>query len=187
MDERDAIAGEPYEANGGQPEAAGAGGPVDVAPASLPEPPSQTAAPVVNGAPQVAVGEPLPAEPVYVHGPPPPAETPAVTGALPSSDPGEKPGLFAPAGTATADPVAVAPAGVATGPPPVVPPAPPPGFLLGSEVAASARLRQPAFEGQLSLLEQQAEVRKKVYMALIVVASVFLAGMIAGAVLGIFV
>lgn len=67
------------------------------------------------------------------------------------------------------------------------PGAPPPGFLLGSEVARSARLRQPAFDEQLSLLEQQAELKKKIYLAVIVIASVFVAGMIAGAVLGIFV
>lgn len=182
MDERDAIASEQDEATGGQPETAGTGGLVDVAPVS----PPQTAAPVENGAPQVTEGEPLPVGPVYVPAPPPPVDPQAVAGEFLSSDPGEKPGLFAPAGKATADPVAVAPEGVVTGPP-ALPPAPPPGFLLGSEVAASARLRQPAFEGQLSLLEQQAEVRKKVYMALIVVTSVFLAGMIAGAVLGIFV
>lgn len=182
MDERDAIASEPDEATGGQPEAAGTGGLVDVPPVS----PPQNAEPLENGAPQATEGEPLPTEPVYLPGPPPPADLAAEAGELLSPGPEEKPGLFAPAGTATADPVVVAPEGVVTEPP-AVPPAPPPGFLLGSEVAASARLRQPAFDGQLSLLEQQAEVRKKVYMALIVVTSVFLAGMIAGAVLGIFV
>ena len=70
---------------------------------------------------------------------------------------------------------------------PSAPYAPPPGFLLGSEVASSARLRQPAFDRQLSLLEQRAELKKKVYTAVIVIASVLLAGIIAGAVLGLFV
>lgn len=67
------------------------------------------------------------------------------------------------------------------------PPPGQPGFLLGSEVARSTRLRQPAFDEQLSLLEQKAELKKKVYLSVIVIASAFIAGMIAGAVLGIWV
>jgi hypothetical protein len=74
-----------------------------------------------------------------------------------------------------------------TGAPQGPPPATGPGFLLGAEVAKSARLQQPAFDKQLSLLDQEAALRKKMYLALIVIASVLIAGMIAGAVLGIFI
>lgn len=46
---------------------------------------------------------------------------------------------------------------------------------------------QPGFELQLPLLEQEPEVKKKLTVALLVIFGVFFGGMIAGAVLGIFV
>jgi len=110
---------------------------------------------------------------------------------------------FPPAPEGTAVATAAAPGQVTT-PPPPAPIASPtgeveahrieasdlavaPGFLLGAEVARSARLQQPAADEQLSLLNQEAAFRKKLYLALIVIAAVFFAGMIAGAVVGVFV
>lgn len=60
-------------------------------------------------------------------------------------------------------------------------------FLHGTEVAHSRRIDQPGFYGQMSLLEQETALKRKVFTALIVVASVFVAGLIAGAVVGIFI
>lgn len=62
-----------------------------------------------------------------------------------------------------------------------------PGFLEGAEVARSRRLSQPGFEEQTPLLERDMELKKKLMVALIVIFSVFLGGMAAGAVLGVFV
>ena len=62
-----------------------------------------------------------------------------------------------------------------------------PGFMQGTEVACSKRYAQPGFDGQLSLLEREQGLKKKLMVALLVISSVFLGGMIAGAVLGIFV
>ncbi len=62
-----------------------------------------------------------------------------------------------------------------------------PGFLEGTEVARARRVSQPGFEEQMPLLERDIELKKKLTVALIVIFSVFFGGMIAGAVLGIFV
>jgi hypothetical protein len=62
-----------------------------------------------------------------------------------------------------------------------------PGFLYGTEVARVNPMEQPGFELQLPLLEQEPEVKKKLAIALLVIFGVFLAGMIAGAILGIFI
>ena len=62
-----------------------------------------------------------------------------------------------------------------------------PGFLEGAEVARSRRTAQPGFEEQLPLLEKDLELKKKLTVALIVIFSVFIGGMIVGAVLGVFV
>jgi flagellar basal body-associated protein FliL len=48
-------------------------------------------------------------------------------------------------------------------------------------------VEQPGFELQLPLLEQEPEVKKKLWIALLVIFGVFLAGMMIGAILGIFV
>ena len=61
------------------------------------------------------------------------------------------------------------------------------GFLHGTEVARVSSTEQPGFELQLPLLEQEPEVKKKLFIALAVIFGVFLAGMIVGAVLGIFI
>jgi F0F1-type ATP synthase assembly protein I len=60
-----------------------------------------------------------------------------------------------------------------------------PFFREGTEVAKARRYRNT--EGQLSLLAPEPGLRRKVMIAAVVIASVFIAGMIAGAVLGIFV
>jgi F0F1-type ATP synthase assembly protein I len=62
-----------------------------------------------------------------------------------------------------------------------------PGFLEGTEVARSKRINQPGFDEQLPLLERDKELKKKLAVAIIVISAVFLAGIIAGAILGIFV
>jgi hypothetical protein len=62
-----------------------------------------------------------------------------------------------------------------------------PGFLQGTEVASVNPVQQPGFELQLPLLEQEPEVKKKLGTALLIIFGVFFAGMILGAVLGIFV
>ncbi len=62
-----------------------------------------------------------------------------------------------------------------------------PGFLEGTEVARARRLSQPGFDGQLSLLEKDMELKKKLTIALLVVFGVFFAGMLLGAALGVFV
>jgi len=64
---------------------------------------------------------------------------------------------------------------------------PQPGFLQGTEVARVDAMNQPGFELQLPLLEQEPAVKKKLGMALLIIFGVFLAGMILGAVLGIFI
>lgn len=64
---------------------------------------------------------------------------------------------------------------------------PAPGFMYGAEVARMNSAEQPGFELQLPLLEQEPEVKKKLTVALLVIFGVFFGGMIAGAVLGIFV
>lgn len=63
----------------------------------------------------------------------------------------------------------------------------PPGFLHGTEVAQSRRIRQPAFDQQLSLIERQQGLKKKLTVAVVVIVSVFLGGLVAGAVAGIFI
>jgi hypothetical protein len=62
-----------------------------------------------------------------------------------------------------------------------------PGFLEGTEVARARRLSQPGFDGQLSLLEKDMELKKKLTIALLVVFGLFFAGMLIGAALGVFV
>jgi hypothetical protein len=62
-----------------------------------------------------------------------------------------------------------------------------PEFLEGAEVASARRRRQPGFAEQLPLLEQDLELKKKLTVAVTVIASVFLGGLVAGAVLGYFV
>ncbi len=62
-----------------------------------------------------------------------------------------------------------------------------PGFLHGTEVARIDSFEQPGFELQLPLLEQEPEVKRKLKTALLTIFGVFFAGMIAGAILGIFV
>ena len=62
-----------------------------------------------------------------------------------------------------------------------------PGFRYGTEVARVNSAEQPVFELQLPLLEQEPEVRKKLLIAITVIFAVFLAGLILGAVLGIFI
>lgn len=62
-----------------------------------------------------------------------------------------------------------------------------PDFLHGTEVARYRPVPQPGFEAQLSLLERDLELKKKLQIALIVIVSVFFAGLVAGAVMGIFV
>ena len=62
-----------------------------------------------------------------------------------------------------------------------------PGFIHGTEVACSKRYAQPGFDGQLPLLERELGLKKKLMVALTVIFSVFLGGMIAGAVMGLFV
>ncbi len=61
-----------------------------------------------------------------------------------------------------------------------------PGFLQGTEVARY-RPVQPGFDEQLPLLEKDLELKKKLYIALVVIFSVFIGGMILGAALGFFV
>ena len=62
-----------------------------------------------------------------------------------------------------------------------------PGFLQGMEVARVNPVEQPGFELQLPLLEQEPEVKKKLLIAMTVILGVFIAGLIVGAVLGIFI
>jgi hypothetical protein len=60
-----------------------------------------------------------------------------------------------------------------------------PFFREGTEVAKARRVRNT--EGQLSLLAPEPDLRRKLIIATAVIFSVFIVGMIAGAVLGIFV
>jgi hypothetical protein len=60
-----------------------------------------------------------------------------------------------------------------------------PYFLQGTEVAKARSIRNT--EGQLSLLAPEPDLRRKLIIATAVILSVFIVGMIAGAVLGIFV
>lgn len=60
-----------------------------------------------------------------------------------------------------------------------------PAFLEGTEVAR--RHTQPGFEEQLPLLERDLELKKKLGIALLVIFSVFLGGMLIGAGVGYFV
>jgi len=62
-----------------------------------------------------------------------------------------------------------------------------PGFIHGTEVARSRRYAQPGFNGQLPLLEREPGLRKKLAVAFIIIGSVFMGGMIAGAVAGLFI
>ena len=62
-----------------------------------------------------------------------------------------------------------------------------PGFRYGTEVARANPVEQPGFEIQLPLLEQEPEVKKKLLIAMTVIFAVFLAGLIVGAVLVIFI
>ena len=59
-----------------------------------------------------------------------------------------------------------------------------PFFREGNEVAKARRVRNT--EGQLSLLAPEPDLRRKLIIATAVILSVFILGMIAGAVLGIF-
>jgi hypothetical protein len=61
-----------------------------------------------------------------------------------------------------------------------------PGFLHGSEVARPVET-QPAFDEQLPLPGREQSLKKKLEVALIVIFSVFLAGMAAGAAVGYFI
>jgi hypothetical protein len=61
-----------------------------------------------------------------------------------------------------------------------------PGFLQGTEVARHRPVSQPGFDEQLPLLEKDLELKKKLYIALVVIFSVFIGGMILGAALGFF-
>ena len=60
-------------------------------------------------------------------------------------------------------------------------------YLLGTEVAHARRIDQPGFDGQMSLLGQETALRKKVITAVIVVLSVFVAGLMIGALAGYFI
>jgi F0F1-type ATP synthase assembly protein I len=60
-----------------------------------------------------------------------------------------------------------------------------PFFREGTEVAKARRIRNT--EGQLSLLAPEPDLRRKLLIATAVILSVFIAGMIVGALLGIFV
>jgi len=62
-----------------------------------------------------------------------------------------------------------------------------PGFIQGTEVACSKRYTQPGFDGQLPLLERELGLKKKLMVAFLVISSVFLGGMIAGAAVRLFV
>lgn len=62
-----------------------------------------------------------------------------------------------------------------------------PGFLHGTEVARVNSMQQPGFELQMPLLEQEPEVKQKLGMALLIIFGVFFAGLVVGAVLGIFI
>lgn len=62
-----------------------------------------------------------------------------------------------------------------------------PGFIHGTEVACSKRYAQPGFDGQIPLMEREQGLKKKLTVALVVISSVFLGGMAAGVVLGLFV
>ena len=60
-----------------------------------------------------------------------------------------------------------------------------PFFREGTEVAKAGRVRNT--EGQLSLLAPEPGLRRKLLISAVVIVSVFVVGMIAGAALGIFV
>jgi len=62
-----------------------------------------------------------------------------------------------------------------------------PSFLEGIEVAVSKRVRLLEYNGQLSLLEDDSELRRKLTLAFAIVTSVFFAGILTGIVLGFFV
>jgi hypothetical protein len=62
-----------------------------------------------------------------------------------------------------------------------------PGFLEGTEVARARPRVQPGFDEQLQLLKSDAELKKKLTVAILVILGVFIAGIILGAVLGVFV
>jgi hypothetical protein len=62
-----------------------------------------------------------------------------------------------------------------------------PGFLEGTEVARARPRVQPGFDEQLQLLKSDAELKKKLSVAILVILGVFVAGILLGAVLGIFV
>lgn len=62
-----------------------------------------------------------------------------------------------------------------------------PGFIHGAEVARVNPTEQPGFELQLPLLEQEPQVKRKLGTALLIIFGVFFAGMVVGAILGIFV
>lgn len=60
-----------------------------------------------------------------------------------------------------------------------------PDFIQGTQVAQSRGYSQPGFEGQMPLVDDRQNPRRKLYIAAIVILAVFLAGMIAGSVLAI--
>jgi hypothetical protein len=62
-----------------------------------------------------------------------------------------------------------------------------PGFLEGAEVARAKPRVQPGFDEQLQLLKTDAELKRKISIALLVILGVFVGGMALGAVLGIFI
>lgn len=67
------------------------------------------------------------------------------------------------------------------------PQAPSPGFLVGSEVARARHIDQPGFEDQLSLLDRDRSLKRKLFIAVSVVMGVFIGGMIAGAIVGVWI
>jgi hypothetical protein len=62
-----------------------------------------------------------------------------------------------------------------------------PGFLEGTEVARARPRVQPGFDEQLQLLKTDAELKKKIRVAILVIFGMFVAGIALGAVLGIFI
>lgn len=62
-----------------------------------------------------------------------------------------------------------------------------PGFREGTEVARYSPRPQPGFDEQLPLLEKDMELKRKLTIALVVIFSVFVVGMLIGALLGYFV
>lgn len=63
-----------------------------------------------------------------------------------------------------------------------------PDFKHGTEVARSSRLSyQPGFDSQMTLIDVTPGLKKKLITAFVVIFSVFLGGMVLGAVAGFFI